>query len=40
MMVEAGISHVRIGEFGWSRIEPEPGKTDFGCLDHAFEILH
>ncbi|WP_457936277.1 beta-galactosidase [Mesorhizobium sp. 10J20-29] len=40
MMVEAGISHVRIGEFGWSRIEPEPGKTDFGWLERAFEMLH
>ncbi|WP_457938360.1 beta-galactosidase [Mesorhizobium sp. 10J20-29] len=40
MMAEAGISHVRIGEFAWSRLEPDPGKTDFGWLDRAFETLH
>ncbi|MEX0954524.1 MAG: beta-galactosidase [Rhizobiaceae bacterium] len=40
MMAEAGISHVRIGEFAWSRLEPEPGATDFGWLDRAIEVLH
>jgi hypothetical protein len=39
MMVEAGITHVRIGEFAWSRIEPEPGHYDWGWLDRAFETL-
>lgn len=39
LMVEAGISHVRIGEFGWSRLEPEPGRYDFGWMDEAFEVL-
>nr|HMQ58580.1 beta-galactosidase [Rhizobiaceae bacterium] len=40
LMAKAGISHVRIGEFAWSRLEPEPGKLDFGWLDRAFETLH
>ncbi len=39
MMVEAGISHVRIGEFAWSLMEPEPGQYDWGWLDRAFETL-
>ena len=39
-MVEAGISRVRIGEFAWSRIEPEPGRFDWGWLDRAVEVLH
>jgi beta-galactosidase len=40
MMAEAGITHVRVGEFAWSRMEPDPGKTDFGWLDRAFDTLH
>lgn len=40
MMAEAGITHVRIGEFAWSRIEPEPGHYDWEWLDKAFETLH
>jgi len=39
LMAEAGISHVRIGEFAWSRLEPEPGRYDFGWMDEAFETL-
>ena len=39
-MVEAGISRVRIGEFAWSRIEPEPGRFDWDWLDQAIEVLH
>jgi beta-galactosidase len=38
-MAEIGISRVRIGEFAWSRIEPEPGRFDWGWLDRAIEIL-
>ncbi len=40
MMVEAGISHVRIGEFAWSRLEPDPERLDFAWLDRAFKNLH
>jgi beta-galactosidase len=39
-MAEIGLSRVRIGEFAWSRIEPEPGRYDWGWLDRAVEVLH
>jgi len=38
-MVEAGLSWVRIGEFAWSRLEPNPGAVDLGWLDRAIETL-
>jgi len=38
-MAEMGISWVRIGEFAWSRIEPEPGRFDWAWLDEAVETL-
>lgn len=38
-MAEIGISHVRIGEFAWSRIEPEPGRHAWEWLDRAVETL-
>ena len=34
-----GLSTVRIGEFAWSRIEPEPGVYDWGWLDRAIDVL-
>ena len=40
MMAEAGLSRVRIGEFAWSRIEPEPGQFNWQWLDGAVEVLH
>lgn len=39
LMVETGLSVVRIGEFAWSRLEPEPGRYDFDWMDEAFEVL-
>ncbi|WP_231731208.1 MULTISPECIES: beta-galactosidase [Sphingomonas] len=39
-MAEMGLSRVRIGEFAWSRIEPEPGRYDWGWLDRAVDTLH
>ncbi|MXO82724.1 beta-galactosidase [Altererythrobacter aestiaquae] len=39
-MVEAGLSRVRIGEFAWSRIEPEPARFEWEWLDQAIEVLH
>ncbi|MEQ8268864.1 MAG: beta-galactosidase [Parvibaculum sp.] len=39
-MREAGISRVRIGEFAWSRLEPEPGTYDFDWLGRALDTLH
>ena len=38
-MREIGLSLVRIGEFAWSRIEPEPGHFDWDWLDRAIETL-
>lgn len=39
-MREMGLSQVRIGEFAWSRIEPQPGKFDWHWLDQAITVLH
>jgi beta-galactosidase len=38
-MKALGLSLVRIGEFAWSRIEPEPGQYDWDWLDRAIETL-
>jgi beta-galactosidase len=38
-MRECGIAYVRIGEFAWSRIEPEPGRFEFEWLETALETL-
>lgn len=38
-MAEAGLTWVRIGEFAWSRLEPQPGAYNFGWLDEAIEVL-
>ncbi|WP_108853437.1 beta-galactosidase [Albidovulum aquaemixtae] len=38
-MAETGLTWVRIGEFAWSRIEPEPDQLDWGWLDRAIETL-
>ncbi|MCY1126894.1 beta-galactosidase [Frigidibacter sp. RF13] len=38
-MAEAGLTWVRIGEFAWGRIEPEPGRLDWGWLDRAIQTL-
>ncbi|WP_233888635.1 beta-galactosidase [Paraburkholderia flagellata] len=38
-MVELGITHVRIGEFAWSRMEPRAGVYEWAWLDDAIETL-
>jgi beta-galactosidase len=38
-MAETGLNWIRIGEFAWSRLEPQPGKMDFAWLDRAIGIL-
>jgi len=38
-MARMGISRVRIAEFAWSRIEPEPGRYDWAWLDRALDTL-
>lgn len=39
-MADMGLSRVRIGEFAWSRIEPEQGRLEWEWLDRAVETLH
>jgi beta-galactosidase len=39
-MIASGLLRVRIGEFAWSRIEPEPGRFSWGWLDRAIDTLH
>lgn len=38
-MAEAGLTWVRIGEFAWSRLEPQPGHYEFDWLDDAIAVL-
>ena len=40
LMREAGIGYVRVGEFAWSRLEPDPGRYDFDWLRRAIDALH
>jgi beta-galactosidase len=40
LMREAGVNLVSLGVFAWSRLEPEPGRYDFGWLDRALDLLH
>ena len=38
-MAALGLRYVRIGEFAWSRIEPDPDRFEWGWLDRALETL-
>jgi beta-galactosidase len=38
-MRELGLSWARIGEFAWSRLEPDPGELSFDWLDRAVGVL-
>ena len=38
-MAALGLVYVRIGEFAWSRLEPDPGRHDFDWLDRAIATL-
>lgn len=38
-MASAGITWVRIGEFAWSRLEPQPGVYTWDWLDDAIAVL-
>jgi beta-galactosidase len=37
LMQQAGIHMVRVGEFAWSRMEPEEGRYDLEWLQHAID---
>ena len=39
-MAALGLSRIRIGEFAWSRIEPESGRLEWDWLDRAIGVLH
>ena len=39
-MADLGLSNVRIGEFAWSRFEPEPGELHFDWFDRAIAVLN
>ncbi len=38
-MAALGLTWVRIGEFAWNRMEPEPGRFDWAWLDRAIATL-
>lgn len=38
-MKELGLRYVRIGEFSWSRLEPNPGQLEWEWLDAALQTL-
>ncbi|GAA4265732.1 beta-galactosidase [Frondihabitans peucedani] len=40
LMREAGVNLVAINIFGWSHVEPEPGRFEFGDLDTIIDLLH
>jgi beta-galactosidase len=39
LMVEAGLTCVRIGEFAWRQLEPSAGTFDFAWFDDAIDLL-
>jgi len=39
-MAAMDLTRVRIGEFAWSRLEPEPGRFDWAWLDRVLDLLH
>jgi beta-galactosidase len=38
-MKDVGLHWVRIGEFAWSLLEPDPGRYDWGWMDRAIDGL-
>ena len=39
-MKELGIDFVRIGEFSWGVIEPEPGVINLDWMQNSLDLLH
>ena len=40
LMREANVNLVSLGIFYWAKLEPSPGRHDFGWLDRAMDLLH
>ena len=40
LMRKAGVDLVAINIFGWSHLEPQPGRYDFTTLDAVLDLLH
>lgn len=40
LMRHAGVNLATVGVFSWSRLQPAPGKFDFGWLDRVLDGLH
>jgi beta-galactosidase len=40
LMRRARVTTATVGVFAWSKLEPEPGRYDFGWLDDVLERLH
>ncbi|MEV0458319.1 beta-galactosidase [Catellatospora methionotrophica] len=40
LMRAAGVDLVAVNIFGWSAIEPQPGRYDFTALDKIIDLLH
>ncbi|WP_436838012.1 beta-galactosidase [Micromonospora rifamycinica] len=40
LMRRARVTLVTVGVFAWSRLEPAPGRYDFGWLDEVLDLLH
>ncbi|MFB7715518.1 beta-galactosidase [Streptomyces sp. NPDC056105] len=40
LMKEAGVTSVTLGVFSWAKLEPTPGKREFGWLDRLMDLMH
>ncbi|WP_022881981.1 beta-galactosidase [Gryllotalpicola ginsengisoli] len=40
LMTAAGVTTATVGVFSWAKLEPEPGRFEFGWLDTVIEKLH
>src|SRR3954451_1312641 len=39
LMRAAGVNLVTVGVFSWAKLEPEPGRRDFGWLDRVLDPM-
>jgi beta-galactosidase len=39
LMADVGLSLVRLGEFAWAELEPEPGRMELAWLDDAIDVF-